>query len=163
MEFLLIVWIFCGIGATVVASGRGANGCLWFGLGFIFGPFGLAASFMAGENVVCLSCRKRIHPDAEKCPYCQTTLNKQPQPSTSRVVLGKVCSKCGFRNDADWKFCERCSAQINPDGDPDMQPALPSVSPSPNLTVQFERLAELRSKGLLSAEEFQRAKAKLLE
>jgi hypothetical protein len=47
--FLLAVmfWVICGIAAAFVASSRNANGCLWFGLGILFGPFGLA--FSLGE------------------------------------------------------------------------------------------------------------------
>jgi len=44
---------FCGIGAAVVAQSRGANGCLWFGVGALFGPFGLAFAFASGTGPAC--------------------------------------------------------------------------------------------------------------
>ena len=85
MEFLLLVlliWTFCGIGSAVVASNRGANGCLWFALGFVFGPFGLAFSFASGSSRECIACRKRVHPQATRCPYCQSELPElPPKPS----------------------------------------------------------------------------------
>ena len=71
---LAVLWIFCGIGAAIVASNRGANGCLWFGFGVFLGPFGLAFAFVSGSNRECPSCRKRVHPQATKCPYCQSEL-----------------------------------------------------------------------------------------
>jgi hypothetical protein len=74
VELFVIIWIFCGIGSAFVASSRGGNGCLWFGLGFILGPFGLAFSFLSGSDSQCPFCRKRIHPQATKCPYCQSAL-----------------------------------------------------------------------------------------
>jgi DNA-directed RNA polymerase subunit RPC12/RpoP len=172
--FALIVWIFCGIGATLVASNRGANGSLWFVLGFLLGPFGLAASFMAGENAECPSCRKRVHPKAEKCSYCQTQLTIEcpschhrihpkseicshcqtqlvtEETPPQEVVLGVPCPKCGFRNDATWRFCGSCSEPLT------------SKTTSPDLAEQIERLADLYSKGLLSEDEFRKAKAKLL-
>jgi hypothetical protein len=76
MLLLVAIWIFCGIGASVVAKNRGADGCLWFALGALFGPFGLAFAFMAGKDKFCPSCRKRVHPEAIKCPYCQTEFSK---------------------------------------------------------------------------------------
>lgn len=110
MLFALVVWVFCGIGATAVASNRGANGCLWFGLGFIFGPFGLAFAFAAGSNAVCQACRKRVHPDATKCPYCQSEVAK---PQSSRgIAMGVVCPKCTFVNDGEWKFCGQCAEPL---------------------------------------------------
>jgi hypothetical protein len=160
----LIVWIFCGIGATFVASGRGANGCLWFGLGFLFGPLGLAASFMAGSSTECPSCRKRIHPEAQRCPHCQTNLAPEVSDRTpdAGVVLGVTCGACGFRNDADWKFCGQCSEPLQRSESKTPRLQQP-IAASPDLTGQFERLAEMHSKGVLSDEEFRRAKAKLLE
>lgn len=163
LPIVLIIWIFCGIGATFVASSRGANGCLWFGLGFILGPFGLAASFAAGENIQCPSCRQRVHPEAQKCPHCQTELgDKGMSPSpTAGVVLGVACPNCGFRNDAGWNSCFSCSEPLST-----LKTTLAprrSAPASTDLTGQIERIVELHSKGLLSDEEFRRAKAKLLE
>jgi hypothetical protein len=63
----------------LVASGKGANGCLWFGLGVLFGPFGLLFSFFAGGQK-CPYCKKGIHSDAIVCPYCQRDLkNTKPK------------------------------------------------------------------------------------
>jgi uncharacterized membrane protein YvbJ len=69
------------------------------------------------------------------------------------VVPGVPCPKCGFRNDAGWKFCGGCSEPLT----------AKSASATGDLATQIERLAELYSKGLLSEEEFRRAKAKLLD
>ena len=38
MEIFILLWVVCGIGAAVVASNRGASGCLWFGLGVLLHP-----------------------------------------------------------------------------------------------------------------------------
>jgi hypothetical protein len=84
------------------------------------------------------------------CPHCQTQIvSEETHPKEG--VLGVPCPKCGFRNDAEWKFCGGCS-----------EPLTYRATPS-DLIVQIERLAELFSKGLLSDEEFRRAKAKVLE
>lgn len=77
MEIAVALWIFCGIGAGIVAGQRGGNGCLWFGLGAIFGPFGRAFSFASGSDRSCPFCRKRVHPEAVKCPHCQSDIPVQ--------------------------------------------------------------------------------------
>lgn len=74
MGIVILIWLICGIAAGMIANGRGANGCLWFGLGILIGPFGLAASFFSGSDRVCHACRKNVHKDATKCPYCQSEL-----------------------------------------------------------------------------------------
>jgi predicted nucleic acid-binding Zn ribbon protein len=72
---LLVIWLLFGIAAALVASSKGANGCLWFGLGVLFGPFGLLFSFFAGGQK-CPYCKKNIHREAIVCPYCQKELKK---------------------------------------------------------------------------------------
>jgi len=57
----------------MIASWRGGNGCLWFGLGILFGPFGLAFAFLAGEEQVPRGCcQKKVSRKALKCPFRQT-------------------------------------------------------------------------------------------
>ena len=67
MELAVLVWIICGMCASYVASERGNSGCLWFGLGGLFGPFGLIAAFASGEVAKCPTCLKSINPKASKC------------------------------------------------------------------------------------------------
>jgi len=74
MELAIAIWIFCGIGAALVAQSRGADGCLWFGLGVLLGPFGLAFAFASGTDRKCPYCRGRVHPEATRCPKCQAEL-----------------------------------------------------------------------------------------
>jgi hypothetical protein len=78
MELALIIWIGCGIGSAAIASNRGGSGCLWFVLGILLGPFGLAlAWFASGSNTICYYCRKPIHPEAKKCPYWQSVFTSK--------------------------------------------------------------------------------------
>jgi hypothetical protein len=92
MELAIVVWIFCGIGAALVAQSRGANGCLWFGLGVLLGPFGLAFAFASGTDRKCPRCRERVHPKATRCPKCQAdlvssgTVTREDDPGTLALV-----------------------------------------------------------------------------
>ena len=49
MEIVFVIfWLACGVFAGMIANSKNRNGCLWFGLGFIFGPLALlAVGFMA--------------------------------------------------------------------------------------------------------------------
>ena len=67
---LFLIWLGMGVVAAVIANGKGANGCLWFILGFVFGPFALiAALFVPGKE--CPHCKSKIHKTATVCPKCQ--------------------------------------------------------------------------------------------
>jgi hypothetical protein len=90
VELLIVIWIFCGIGSAIVASNRGGNGCLWFGLGVLFGPFGLAFSFAAGSDTHCAYCQKRVHPDATRCPHCQASLTGTSQSTDADNEVTKA-------------------------------------------------------------------------
>lgn len=121
MEIAILIWIVCGIAAAVVASNRGASGCLWFGLGVLFGPFGLAFSFGAGSGRQCHACRKNVRQDALKCPYCQTDL--RPKPATSGVVLRETFEKCPHCG----AMIDRANARNNcTECGGDLQPSQPS-------------------------------------
>ena len=75
MNTAILVWVVCGVAAAFLAESRGANGFPWFLLGILFGPFGLALSFISGSDRVCLACRKRVHPKATLCPYCRSAIS----------------------------------------------------------------------------------------
>src|ERR1700722_12861868 len=97
MEFAILIWILCGIAAAFIASSRRANGCLWFGLGILFGPFGLAFSFASGSGRKCPACQKHIHEKATRCSHCQADLTpNENRPSTSATVETptKTCPFC---------------------------------------------------------------------
>jgi hypothetical protein len=72
----VLAWLAFGFAAAYVASRRGAGGCLWFGLGILLGPIGLAMAFVTGDQ--CQVCKKPIHPEATKCPYCHTPIDSKP-------------------------------------------------------------------------------------
>lgn len=86
---ILTIWILFGVCAAVVANNRGASGCLWFGLGIVLGPIGLALAFTTG--VKCPQCASRISADARVCPRCaysfveQTTA--QPRDSSQKATV----------------------------------------------------------------------------
>lgn len=131
VEILLLLWIVCGFFAAVVASNRGASGCLWFGLGVLLGPIGLALSFVAGDTKTCPHCQSQIPAKATRCPKCQADLNPQPLPLNqppayrcpkchTHVEIGQpVCGGCGGR--VGWsgmgaeKKCPDCAEMVKAD------------------------------------------------
>jgi hypothetical protein len=78
----LVVWFLCGGFSAYIASQRGANGCLWLALGFLFGPFALVAVFASGKPVqppaetatvslkTCPDCAEEVRLEARRCRFC---------------------------------------------------------------------------------------------
>lgn len=90
MAFLIFiaVWIFCGIGASHVAQKRGANGCLWLGLGVVFGMFGLAFALAAGTSANPTSRRPLA-----AAPMLQPLRHaRQPNRGQRQLLLSLRCS-----------------------------------------------------------------------
>jgi hypothetical protein len=105
MEIILVlVWIVCGIAAGVIASGRNADGCLWFGLGILLGPIALALAFMAGPGRECPKCRSNIPKDATRCPKCQADLAGSAEPPQPQYR----CPKCHHPVQLDMPKCPGC-------------------------------------------------------
>lgn len=69
MEILLI-WLLFGIVSSVVASKKGRDGCGWFLVGVLLGPFGLILAFVASENRDAVESKALQGGELKKCPYC---------------------------------------------------------------------------------------------
>lgn len=86
-----IVWLICGFVAGVVAEYNGRNGCGWFLLGFLLGPFALLLAVAMGKDrdalnqkmvesgklVKCGSCAELVLPEATRCRFCGATLERR--------------------------------------------------------------------------------------
>lgn len=128
MEIVILIWIVCGIAAAVIASNRGADGCLWFGLGILFGPIGLAIAFTAGgDQRKCPYCQSSIHAQAIRCPKCQATLAHAsaaagglaatPSPRLAGLVAATAsppfCQSCGAEVPPNFGFCGVCGTRVS--------------------------------------------------
>ena len=164
MELAIVVWIFCGIGAAFVAQSRGASGCLWFGLGVLLGPFGLAFAFASGTDRKCPHCRERVHPEATRCPKCQAGLASsgpvagEDDPRTLALVAAvahdsgskstanpptKKCPDCAEDVRAEARKCRFCGFVFPEPSAVDQEPAQPEPEPISAPMVPPEESASL--------------------
>lgn len=81
MEYL-IIWLLFGFAAMIVASGKERDGCGWFLLGCLFGPFALVVAALPSLKKDPGSPAAGTH---AKCPHCAETVLRE----------AKVCKHCG--------------------------------------------------------------------
>ena len=67
---LLFIWLLFGIVTAVVASNKGRNGCGWFIIGFLLGPFGLILSLVVPKNVRAVEGEALRTGAMKRCPFC---------------------------------------------------------------------------------------------
>jgi hypothetical protein len=123
VELLVIIaWLTCGAFTAYVASQRGANGCLWLLLGFLFGPLALIAAFASGggprsteqpEAVVqkkCPDCAEVVRAEARKCRFCghefpEPVLEEQPTSDEADIAPsdGSEVNDPGENRRGEWK------------------------------------------------------------
>ena len=83
MEWI-VIWIVCGIICTVVAQNKGRDGCGWFALGLLLGPFGIVLALVMPADQEAQE-RKSLQQDSRKCPACAELIKRE----------ASKCKHCG--------------------------------------------------------------------
>jgi hypothetical protein len=89
MEFL-IIWLLFGLVAMIIASSKERDGCGWFLLGCLFGPFSLVVAAL---------------PPLKKDPNAPDPATHGKCPECAEVVLkeARVCKHCGANVNGGWR------------------------------------------------------------
>jgi len=72
---ILIFLIICGFIAALIGNKKGVVISSFF-LGLILGPIGIIIVLInKGNRIVCPYCKKLIHFESTKCPYCHSKIS----------------------------------------------------------------------------------------
>jgi hypothetical protein len=165
MECIIIGgWLFCGVLASSILSGRGSSGLGGFALGLLFGPIGIIIaalwpvspkaleekSLQVGDMIKCPHCAEPIRMEANVCRYCQRELTtsdfvKQAAAAThegrkaeARQIL-LYTTRRDKSNEEAWLWLSRVAQ-----GEQEYEKCLKSVvAVNPDNAEARERLEEL--------------------
>lgn len=74
---LVFIWFLFGVVTAVVATNKGLNGCGWFLLGILLGPFGFILSLVVSKNQASIEQSAVRSGEMKKCPFCAELIKSE--------------------------------------------------------------------------------------
>jgi hypothetical protein len=85
---IVMIWLLFGFVAMIIAGSKERNGCGWFLLGCLFGPFALVVLALPSlkkdpnepspdTHVRCPDCQELVLKEAKVCKHCKCKLIPQ--------------------------------------------------------------------------------------
>ena len=88
--FAIVGWLLCSVLSAVIAKRKGRNGCGWFTLGILLGPFGLALALVVskGKSTADVADVPEVQPNLEESGLLTTTLHSEVTKACKRADTG---------------------------------------------------------------------------
>lgn len=67
---ILTMWILFGIITSVIAKGKGRDGCGWFFIGILLGPLGIILALVVSKNQEVVEKEAIKSGEMKRCPFC---------------------------------------------------------------------------------------------
>ena len=110
MEWLIVLWIICGIIGSVIGSQKEAAG-KGFWLGLLLGPIGIAIALGVDSRPCCPNCGTRLNGRPLQCPQCQTRF--QNEFCTPADAVRTALAQSAAAHNSNLLPCPDCGNQIS--------------------------------------------------
>lgn len=75
---LVFLWFLCGLISGIVGSNKGREGCVWFLVGILLGPFGIILALVVSPDRKGLEERSVAFGDHEQCDGSGSRISVEP-------------------------------------------------------------------------------------
>lgn len=104
--------LIIGLLTGFVASLKGRNFMLWFGIGswFVLAALIILLFFPKLHDAICPFCREPVSIEASACPHCQKDIPPGQKIATDAIIV--LCPYCNAKNRKQDSTCINCGKPL---------------------------------------------------